>query len=222
MVDHVAASWEQPDNGIWEVRGGQRHYVYSKLQSWVALDRGLKLAELLELSRSRSDRWTRIREQVRHAILTRGWSEKLGAFRQAFDEDSLDATSLMIPMLNFLPAMDPRMRSTVSAIQSQLTDDNGFVYRYRHDDGLPGDEGTFLLCSFWLVNNLCLQRQVGPARDLFERLTAHGNDLGLFSEELDPKTGQMLGNFPQAFTHLAIIIAAAHIERADQNRGPLE
>lgn len=222
MLEHVAASWEQPDNGIWEVRGGRRHFLYSKLLCWVALDRGLKLAELLNVTSKRQDRWIWTREQIRHAILTRGWSEKLGAFRQSFDEDALDATALMIPMLNFLPAMDPRVRSTVKAIQSQLTDENGFVYRYRAEDGLSGGEGTFLLCSFWLVNNLCLQRQVGPARDLFERLTAHGNDLGLFSEELDPTSGDLLGNFPQAFTHLAIIIAAAHIERADENRGPLE
>jgi GH15 family glucan-1,4-alpha-glucosidase len=222
MLEHVAANWENPDNGIWEVRSGQRHYLYSKLLCWVALDRGLMLAEMLHLNSNRQDQWIWTREQIRHAILTRGWSEKLGAFRQAFDEDALDATALMIPMMKFLPAMDPRVRSTVKAIQSQLTDESGFVYRYRAEDGLTGGEGTFLLCSFWLVNNLCMQRQVGPARDLFERLTAHGNDLGLFSEELDPTSGDLLGNFPQAFTHLAIIIAAAHIERADENRGPLE
>lgn len=222
MLEHVAASWEQPDNGIWEVRGGERHFLYSKLLCWVAIDRGLRLAEQLKLPMPRQQQLVWTREEIRHTILTRGWSDRLGAFRQALDEDALDATSLMLPLLNFLPPMDPRVRSTVQAIQANLTDESGFVYRYRRDDGLGSSEGTFLLCSFWLVNNLALQRQLGPARDLFERLIAHGNDLGLFSEELDPSTGDLLGNFPQAFTHLAIINAAAHIERAAENRGPLD
>lgn len=222
MLQHVAESWDQPDNGIWEVRGGLRQFLYSKLLCWVALDRGLKLADDLKIPMPRRRELVWTREEIRHTILSRGWSDKLGAFRQALDEDALDATALMIPMLNFLPAMDPRVRSTVRAIQNELTDESGFVYRYRRDDGLGSSEGTFLLCSFWLVNNLAMQRQLGPARDLFERLTAHGNDLGLFSEELDPKSGDLLGNFPQAFTHLAIINAAAHIERAAENRGPLD
>ena len=221
MLEHVAKSWEEPDNGIWEVRGGEQQFLYSKLLCWVAMDRGLKLADALRLDNPRRDEWIWTREQIRHTVLTRGWSEKLGAFRQILDQDALDATALMIPMMNFLPAMDPRVRSTVQAIQRDLTDENGFVYRYRRDDGLGCSEGTFLLCSFWLVNNLAMQRQLGPARDLFEHLAAHGNDLGLFSEELDPKTGDLLGNFPQAFTHLGIINAAAHIERAAENRGPL-
>ena len=222
MLEHVAESWDQPDNGIWEVRGGQRHFLYSKLQCWVALDRGLMLAEQLKIPMPKRQDLIWTREEIRHTILTRGWSEKLGSFRQALDEDALDATALMIPMLNFLPPMDPRVRRTVETIRRDLTDESGFVYRYRRDDGLGSSEGTFLLCSFWLVNNLAMQRQLGPARDLFERLTAHGNDLGLFSEELDPKSGALLGNFPQAFTHLAIINAAAHIERAAENRGPLD
>ncbi len=222
MLEHVAQSWDQPDNGIWEVRGGQRHFLYSKLQCWVALDRGLMLADQLKIPIPKRQELIWTREEIRHTILTRGWSDKLGSFRQALDEDALDATALMIPMLNFLPPMDPRVRRTVETIRRDLTDESGFVYRYRRDDGLGKGEGTFLLCSFWLVNNLAMQRQLGPARDLFERLTAHGNDLGLFSEELDPKSGELLGNFPQAFTHLAIINAAAHIERAAENRGPLD
>ncbi len=222
MLEHVAESWDQPDNGIWEVRGGQRHFLYSKLQCWVALDRGLMLAKQLKIPMPKRQELIWTREEIRHTILTRGWSEKLGSFRQALDEDALDATALMIPMLNFLPPMDPRVRQTVETIRRDLTDESGFVYRYRRDDGLGSSEGTFLLCSFWLVNDLAMQRQLGPARDLFERLTAHGNDLGLFSEELDPKSGELLGNFPQAFTHLAIINAAAHIERAAENRGPLD
>ena len=221
MVDHAMEEWDQPDNGIWEVRGGPQQFVYSKLQCWVALDRGISLSRELKIDQAHRDRWIWTREQIRHTILTRGWSDKLGSFRQVLDEDHLDATSLMIPLLRFLPPLDPRMRQTVQTIQRELTDKNGFVYRYRRDDGLGDSEGTFLLCSFWLVDNLALQGQLAPARELFERLTAHGNDLGLFSEELDPDSGELLGNFPQAFTHLAIVNAAAHLERAEQNRGPL-
>jgi GH15 family glucan-1,4-alpha-glucosidase len=221
MVDHAMDEWEQPDNGIWEVRGGPQQFVYGKLLCWVALDRGISLSRELKVDDVRRDRWIRTRAQIRHTILTRGWSDKLGAFRQVLDEDQLDATALMIPLLRFLPPLDPRMRKTVKAIQRDLTDENGFVYRYRGEDGLGTSEGTFFLCSFWLVDNLALQGQIVPARDLFERLTSHGNDLGLFSEELDPDTGELLGNFPQAFTHLAIVNAAAHLERAAENRGPL-
>ncbi|MGH7642956.1 MAG: glycoside hydrolase family 15 protein [Candidatus Dormibacteria bacterium] len=221
MVDHAAEEWEQPDSGIWEMRGGPQQFVYSKLLCWVALDRGIKLSRELQVEDARRQRWIWTREQIRHTILTRGWSDKLNSFRQVLDEDQLDATSLMIPLLSFLPPLDPRMRLTVKTIQRDLTDENGFVYRYRREDGLGASEGTFLLCSFWLVDNLALQGQIVPARDLFERLTSHGNDLGLFSEELDPDSGELLGNFPQAFTHLAIVNAAAHLERAAQNRGPL-
>jgi GH15 family glucan-1,4-alpha-glucosidase len=221
MVDQAMNEWKEPDNGIWEVRGGPQHFVYSKLLCWVALDRGISLSHELKVEQERREKWIWAREEIRHTILTRGWSDKLGSFRQVLDEDELDATSLMIPLLRFLSPLDPRMRMTTRAIQRDLTDENGFVYRYRRDDGLGHSEGTFLLCSFWLVDNLALQGQIAPARDLFERLTAHGNDLGLFSEELDPDSGELLGNFPQAFTHLAIVNAAAHLERAEQNRGPL-
>lgn len=221
MVDEAAEYWEEPDKGIWEMRGGPQQFVYSKLLCWVALDRGISLSRELKVDKSRRDRWVWTRERIRHTILTRGWSDKLGAFRQVLDEDQLDATALMIPLLRFLPPLDPRMRQTVATIQRDLTDENGFVYRYRRDDGLGASEGTFLLCSFWLVDNLALQGQVVPAQHLFERLTSHGNDLGLFSEELDPDSGELLGNFPQALTHLAIVNAAAHLERATQNRGPL-
>jgi GH15 family glucan-1,4-alpha-glucosidase len=221
MVDEAAEYWEEPDKGIWEMRGGPQQFVHSKLLCWVALDRGISLSRELKVDKSRRDRWVWTRERIRHTILTRGWSDKLGAFRQVLDEDQLDATALMIPLLRFLPPLDPRMRQTVATIQRDLTDENGFVYRYRRDDGLGASEGTFLLCSFWLVDNLALQGQVVPAQHLFERLTSHGNDLGLFSEELDPDSGELLGNFPQALTHLAIVNAAAHLERATQNRGPL-
>jgi GH15 family glucan-1,4-alpha-glucosidase len=219
LVDEAAEHWHEPDNGIWEMRSGPQQFVYSKLQCWVALDRGIRLSDQLKLDAAHLERWADCRKQIRHLILTRGWSEKLGAFRQVLDEDELDAATLMIPMLRFLPARDPRVRQTVQAIQRDLTDKNGFVYRYRRDDGLGQSEGTFLLCSFWLVTNLAMQGQLAPAQDLFEQLTAHANDLGLLSEELDPNSGELLGNFPQAFTHMGVVNAAGHLERAAQKYG---
>ncbi|HUY97223.1 MAG TPA: glycoside hydrolase family 15 protein [Verrucomicrobiae bacterium] len=213
MLAAVCDRWTEPDSGIWEVRGGPRHFLYSALQCWVALDRGLRLADDLGAETSTRRRWARTREEIRHAILTRGWSDQLGSFRQALDEDALDATSLMLPLVRFLSPMDARVKQTVAAIQRDLTDPHGFVYRYRAADGLSEPEGTFMLCSFWLVDVLALQGQTSAARELFERLAGYGNDLGLFSEEVDTSTGSMLGNFPQAFTHVAVINAAAHVER---------
>jgi GH15 family glucan-1,4-alpha-glucosidase len=219
LVDEAAEHWQEPDNGIWEMRTGPQQFVYSKVQCWVALDRGIRLSEQLKLDPVHLERWMETRKQIRHTILTRGWSDKLGAFRQILDEDELDAATLMIPMLRFLPARDPRMRQTVQVIQRDLTDKNGFVYRYRRDDGLGQSEGTFLLCSFWLVTNLAMQGQLAPAQHLFEQLTANANDLGLLSEELDPDSGELLGNFPQAFTHMGVVNAAAHLERAAERYG---
>ena len=219
MLTHVCDHWMEKDSGIWEVRGGPQHFLYSKLMCWVALDRGLRMADGLRVGSPERLRWAAVREEIRHAILTRGWSEKLGAFRQAFDVDALDATALMIPMVRFLPARDERMRMTMDAIKRDLTDRHGFVYRYRSEDGLHSSEGSFLLCAFWMVNNLALQGRDRAARDLFEHLTSHGNDLGLFSEEVDAASRTMLGNFPQAFTHLAIVNAAAHIQRGAGGEG---
>ncbi len=213
MLNEVNDHWTEPDNGIWEVRGGPRQFLYSKLQCWVALDRGLRVADVLGVDAATRRRWARTREEVRHAILTRGWSESLQSFRQALDEDGLDATALMLPLLRFLPATDDRIRRTVDTIRRTLTDPSGFVYRYRAADGLTGSEGTFMLCSFWLVDVLALQGQISEARALFERLIRCGNDLGLFSEEVEPASFAALGNFPQAFTHVAVINAAAHLER---------
>ncbi|HVA22316.1 MAG TPA: glycoside hydrolase family 15 protein [Candidatus Micrarchaeia archaeon] len=213
MLAEVCEHWTDADSGIWEVRGGPRQFLYSKLQCWVALDRGLRLADDLRADPATRRRWARTREEIRHAILTRGWSDRLQAFRQALDEDALDATALMLPLLRFLSPMDDRMRRTVDTIRRQLTDDHGFVYRYRSADGLAEPEGTFMLCSFWLVDVLAEQGQTQAARELFERLISHGNDLGLFSEEVDASAGTLLGNFPQAFTHVAVINAAAHLER---------
>jgi GH15 family glucan-1,4-alpha-glucosidase len=214
LADQAAARWHEPDAGIWEVRGGPRHYLYSKLQCWVALDRAIKLAEEGEVAADLGC-WLRTREDIRKAILTQGYDEQLGAFVQAFDVKALDASVLMIPLLGFLPATDDRMLSTVAKICEQLSHD-GFVYRYLNEDALPGGEGTFFLCSLWLVDNLVLSGQIDEARELFEKIISYGNDVSLFAEEFDPKSGELLGNYPQGYTHMALIRTAVNLALADQ------
>jgi GH15 family glucan-1,4-alpha-glucosidase len=214
VADAAAACWQQPDQGIWEVRGGPRDFLYSKLMCWVALDRAIGFAATLD-ARDRIDAWTTTREQIRNAILERGWSEKAGAFTQAFDSDELDASALMMPIVDFLPATDPRMRATIDAIAERLTDAHGLVYRYRAADGLAGEEGTFLLCTFWLAHAQALAGEVERARQTFERAIAYANDVGLLAEEVDPATGELLGNFPQAFSHIGLVNAAWAIAQAE-------
>ncbi|MEP7187593.1 MAG: glycoside hydrolase family 15 protein [Roseiflexaceae bacterium] len=214
LADQAAARWREPDQGIWEVRGGSRHFLYSKLLCWVALDRAIRLAERAGLADGRPTRWRRTRAAIRRAILTRGYDHELGAFTQALGERTLDASALALPLLGFLPATDPRVRSTVQRIQERLTG-NGLVYRYLADDGLPGSEATFALCSFWLVDNLALDSRVDEARALFERVTGYANDVGLLAEEIDPASGELLGNYPQGFSHLALIRSALAIARAE-------
>jgi GH15 family glucan-1,4-alpha-glucosidase len=203
--------WEQPDQGIWEARGAPKHYVSSKLMCWVAADRGARLAEL-EGERELAREWQEAADRIRADILERGVSER-GVFRQHYETDALDASTLLLPLLRFLPRDDDRVRATVLAIADELTE-NGFVLRYRveeTDDGLHGEEGTFLICSFWLVSALSEIGEHERARTLCERLLAHGSSLGLYAEELDAASGRHLGNFPQAFTHLALINAVLHV-----------
>ena len=222
FADQAAARWREPDHGIWEVRGGPRHFLYSKLLCWVALDRALRIAERANAPGDLAT-WRRTREEIRHAILTEGYDAELGAFTQAFGEPALDASALAIPLVGFLPPTDPRVRSTVARIRERLTS-HGLVYRYRTedtDDGLPGGEATFALCSFWLVDNLALGGRVDEARALFERVADYANDVGLLAEEIDPTTGDLLGNHPQGFTHLALIRAALSIAKAESS-GPDE
>jgi len=213
LADQAATRWREPDQGIWEVRSGPRHFLYSKLLCWVALDRAVRLAERTRLSGD-VDHWRRTREEIRQAILTAGYNTELGAFTQAFGEPALDANALTIPLVGFLPPTDPRVRSTVNRIQEQLTV-RGLVYRYLTDDGLPGGEATFALCSFWLVDNLALGGRVDEARALFERVVGYANDVGLLAEEIEPVGGELLGNYPQGFTHLALIRSALHIAKAE-------
>src|SRR6266700_5844201 len=167
LVEHVCNHWHEPDSGIWEVRGDPRHFVYSKVMCWVALDRGIRAAQQLHLEADLL-RWCRVRDQIRADVLTHGYNTAVGAFTQSYDVTALDASTLLLPLVGFIPPDDPRMRSTVDRIIEQLTDEQGFVYRYLSDDGLPGSEGTFAICTFWLVDNLAMQGRVDEARSLFE------------------------------------------------------
>jgi GH15 family glucan-1,4-alpha-glucosidase len=225
LVEHVCAHWQEPDSGIWEVRGGRRHFVYSKVMCWVALDRGIKAAEEEGLPAD-LPRWRQVREQQRTEILTHGYDAQVGAFTQAYGSTALDASTLLLPLVGFVAPDDPRMRSTVDRISERLTDGAGFVYRYMGQDGLPGGEGTFTICTLWLVDNLAMQGRVQEARSLFERVLEHAGPLGLFSEELDSQGSRALGNYPQAFTHIALINSASNVQKAqlrqaEQHTDPL-
>jgi GH15 family glucan-1,4-alpha-glucosidase len=211
VADRAVLRWADVDEGIWEVRGGADHFVYSKVMNWVALDRAVNLADRLGAAADRVDRWSRHRDRLRAAILERGWSDSAGAYVQRFDSDELDASVLMMPIVGFLPMSDPRMRATVEAIAERLTDERGFVYRYLGEDGLVGGEGTFGICTFWLAECLARAGEIERARTLFARMAACANDVGLLSEEVDPATGELLGNFPQAFTHIGLVHAALAI-----------
>ena len=209
VLEWLEDGWRQEDCGIWEVRGPTRHFTHSKVMAWVAFDRAIRSYE--EFGRKGPvERWSALRDEIHAEILERGWSEKKRSFTQSYDSDQLDASLLLIPIVGFLPPEDERVVSTVAAIQRELTVD-GLVLRYRvdeTDDGLPGDEGVFLPCSFWLAQVLALQGRYDEGRELFERLLDLRNDLGLLSEEYDPHSGRQLDNFPQAFTHLALVDAA--------------
>ena len=216
FADQAGSRWREPDQGIWEVRGGPRHFLYSKLLCWVALDRALKLAKRAEFSGDLA-RWRRTREEIGRAILEQGYDSDLGAFTQALGESALDASALAIPLVGFLPPTDPRVVSTVERIRERLTSD-GLVHRYHPedtDDGVAGGEATFTLCSFWLADNLALGGRIDEARTLFERVVGYANDVGLLSEELDPVSGELLGNFPQGFSHLALIRTALNIAKTE-------
>ncbi|HEX3235562.1 MAG TPA: glycoside hydrolase family 15 protein [Gemmatimonadales bacterium] len=218
VADAALRRWREPDHGIWEIRDQPRHFVHSKLLCWVALDRGVELADLLGAEPERVGRWTSGREEIRRAILERGWSDRAGAFTQTFDGDALDASTLLIPIMGLLPGDDPKVRATVNAIATRLTDPRGLVYRYRVEDGLEGREGAFLLCTFWLAHALALSGETARAREVFGRAAAFVNDVGLLSEEADGATGELLGNFPQAFSHVGLVNAAWAIQQAERGR----
>ncbi len=209
LVDHVCKVWDQPDEGIWEPRDGRKHYVHSKVMAWVALDRGIQDYERFGCNGDLK-RWRKNRDMLHAEICSKGFSKKRNAFTQSFGSDALDAACLLLPLVGFLPGDDPRIVGTVDAIQKHLMQD-GLVLRYdteKSPDGLRGTEGTFLACSFWLVTALYLSGRKQEATELFERLLLLRNDVGLMSEEYDPKAGRMLGNFPQALSHIALVTAA--------------
>jgi GH15 family glucan-1,4-alpha-glucosidase len=215
-ADRAVAEWRDPDHGIWEMRAEPRHFLYSKLLCWVAVDRAVRLSEMGVLDGD-SRMWSSARDEIRAAILERGFDPSIGAFTQAFDTPALDASALMMPLVGFLPARDVRIASTINAIQDRLTS-HGLVYRYLAEDGLPGGEATFALCTFWMVDALALSGRVDEAEAMFARVTGFANDVGLLSEEIEPVSGQLLGNFPQAFTHLALIRSAVRLAGARQGR----
>ncbi|MCW2877465.1 MAG: glycoside hydrolase family 15 [Sphaerisporangium sp.] len=215
VAEAAARRWQEPDQSLWEIRGPSRHYLHSKLMCWVGLDRAIALAPLLGAT-SRVADWTRTREQIRTAILTRGWNQRVGAFTQTFATPDLDASALMMPLIGFLPGDDPRVRATVEAVATRLTDARGLVHRYRAADGLPGQEGTFLLCTFWLAHALALTGQGAQAKRVFQTAASYANDVGLLAEEVDSATGEPIGNFPQAFSHIGLINAARAISDPTQ------
>jgi alpha,alpha-trehalase len=217
LANTAARRWRERGAGMWEMRGEPRHHVSSKVLCWVALDRAIALAPQLGVH-ANAEYWMAERDQIREAILTRGWSEARQAYAQSFDSDELDAAQLLMPIFGFLPATDERMRSTIEAIANSLTED-GLVLRYRNQegmnaDGLTGEEGTFVICSFWLVSALAKAGEVDRAEKLFDTLASYANDLGLLAEEIDTATGELLGNFPQAFSHIGLITAAWAIDKA--------
>ena len=215
-ADTAAGRWREKDQGIWEVRGEPQDFLYSKLMCWVALDRAIGLAGHLAAEDHVPD-WAAARGEIRVAILERGWNERAGAFTQAFGSEDLDASSLMLAITGFLPADDPRITATVAATAQRLTDERGLVYRYLARDDLPGEEGTFLLCTFWLAQAQALTGDVEAATVTFERAVAAINDVGLLAEEVDARSGEMMGNFPQAFSHVGLINAAWAITEARQH-----
>ncbi len=219
VADTALRRWREPDHGIWEIRGEPRHFLHSKLMCWVALDRAVELAGFIGGDGDRLSRWREGRDEIRRAILEQGWSERASAFTQTFGGDALDGSTLLLPIVGFLPADDPRVRATVNAIAERLTDPLGLVYRYRAADGLEGEEGSFLLCTFWLAHALALGGEVARAREVFGRAAGFANDLGLLAEEVDGATGELLGNFPQAFSHIGLVNAAWAIAQAEAGRG---
>jgi GH15 family glucan-1,4-alpha-glucosidase len=215
LVEHLEGIWNQPDEGIWEVRGARRHFVHSKVMAWVALDRGIRAVESFGLEGPVS-RWRTLRQSIHDEVCTRGFDPQLGSFVQSYGSRELDASLLLLPTMGFLPARDPRIRGTVEAVERRLFVD-GFLLRYdtaTSNDGLPAGEGAFLACSFWLVDAYLLIGRLRDARRLFEKLLSLRNDVGLLAEEYDTRAQRLVGNFPQACSHVALVNSAHNLARA--------
>jgi GH15 family glucan-1,4-alpha-glucosidase len=214
FLNHLKKIWKMPDQGIWEMRGPSQHFTYSKVMAWVAFDRAIKSAETFGLE-GPIDEWRALRDEVYDEVCERGFNKKLGSFVQAYDSDQLDASLLLLPCVGFLPVTDPRIEATITAVERRLLR-NGFVLRYSTEeveDALPPGEGAFLACSFWLVDVYMLQDRFDEAETLFRRLVGLANDVGLLSEEYDPRAKRLVGNFPQAFSHLALVNSAYNLTR---------
>jgi GH15 family glucan-1,4-alpha-glucosidase len=217
FLDHLEQIWTEPDEGIWEVRGGNQQFTYSKVMTWVAFDRAIKSAEEFKLE-GPLDRWRAVAAEIRADVCRRGFDPELGSFVQSYGGKQLDASLLLLPEVGFLPPDDARVRGTLRAIEQRLLVD-GLVMRYDTEtskDGLPPGEGAFLACSFWLVDAYILQNRWADARALFDRLLALRNDVGLLSEEYEPRAGRLVGNFPQAFTHVALVNSAFNLTRVEK------
>jgi GH15 family glucan-1,4-alpha-glucosidase len=227
FTNHLATIWDQPDYGIWEVRGEPQHFTYSKIMCWVAFDRAVKTAEISGLRDTLNaaelgalsdavQRWQELRDTIHRDICEKAYDPDLGTFTQAYGSKELDASLLLMPLVGFLPCSDPRVRGTIEAIEKHLMAD-GFVLRYRTehvDDGLPPGEGAFLACSFWMVSALKMVGRSDDAQQLFERLLELRNDVGLLAEEFDPRINRQVGNFPQALSHISMINAGFEFNRA--------
>lgn len=214
LADAAGRVWTEPDQGLWEMRSEPRHFLHSKLMCWVALDRATRLAGLLGQP-NRATAWAEEADAVRAAILDQGWNEQVGAYTQCFGGTDLDASALLLAITRFLPADDPRMRSTIEQVADKLAAPCGLLYRYTSADGLEGGESTFLLCSYWLAECWALAGNLSSAREIFERATAYANDVGLLAEEAEPSTGELMGNHPQAFSHIGLVNAAWAIAQAE-------
>jgi GH15 family glucan-1,4-alpha-glucosidase len=212
MVEHLETIWQEPDEGIWETRGGRQHFTYSKMMAWVAFDRAIKAAGMLHAN-APVERWQKVRTKIHDEICTRGYNEKLGSFVQSYGSEHLDASLLLMPLTGFLPPEDPRVKGTIKAIEGNLMS-GGLVLRYNTEkvsDGLPPGEGVFLACSFWMVSALKLQGRDADARKLFERVLSLANDVGLLAEEYDTSAKRLVGNFPQALSHISLVNAAINL-----------
>ncbi|MET8100149.1 glycoside hydrolase family 15 protein [Streptomyces sp. NPDC005236] len=223
MMDFLRVAWRQPDEGIWEVRGPRRHFVYSKVMAWVAADRAVRTLEDDPTLDGDIEAWRAMRDEVHREVCERGFDPARNTFTQSYGSTELDASLLLIPRVGFLPPDDPRVIGTVDAVRAELAPDGFLVRRYSAAetgvDGLPGDEGTFVVCSFWLADALHLTGRTQEARELFERLVGLSNDLGLLSEEYDPVAGRQLGNFPQAFSHIGLVVSALSLFGVDESGG---
>jgi GH15 family glucan-1,4-alpha-glucosidase len=218
LIEHVAKVWREPDEGIWEVRGPRRHFTFSKAMCWLALDRAVKSVEKFDLPGD-VERWRRLRDEIHADVCANAYDARRGHFTQAYGDGLLDGSLLLLPQMGFLPIDDPRIAGTIAAIEKHLVVD-GFVLRYdtgRTQDGLPPGEGAFLACSFWLADAMAMQGRMEEATRLFERLASLANDVGLLAEEYDPHAKRQLGNFPQAFSHVALVNTAYNLQRGGRS-----